>query len=868
MLRKLMIIGAVAVGLLSLTSGLAQSAVTPFVNYFQTIEGGDAFRLDVYFNMVDSGGSVVTTAEVESVSLTLDDGSVYEPVPAVRPDSPFYITLVLDASGSMTAANGTMRQAAIQAINTAPDRAQFSVISFSDEIQTVQTFTTDKALAAQQADTIRSKPNGGTCLYDATFQAIQGLASQPRGQRAVIVFTDGQDRLIASDPTPCSTQTLDGVINLANNPDLRVPVHVVGLEANPGDINTSELTRMASGTGGFFRAGNQGNLTALFDEIMIALSNQWLAQIEMYPPTGDRIGVMTPTLSDGTIAGSTEIRFRVTGTYAPPLQLISENLRRDESGNITFNLSGIGLERVATLRFRLIDAETNLEVGTPFDFTGVPPSVTLPGSTMVSGKNYVVLASGTDPSGRALPLESFGLGFKYEAEAEIVEDVRVAIASLERNDSANTLIANLVLGGASRIARIEATVEDRTGVRVPNLISQNTGAPTAIQIDTSSLQPDTDYRIAVMPYGVNGQPLMPEPMRYDFRTPPQVLPAITISGITPDREADQFIIDLQATNADQIQRIEVALFDGNQFRVGEPREITGVPSQFPIPIGDLATDQYRLEISIVDPPQPNVIIEPYEFDYTAPRPSFGQRIVNFLSNPIVLAFIFALIALVAGFIVRQTMISRQPKAANDPSNPASQVTTYYERNPEITLPTKHSVPNRQRFNDMTAERLPVAPPQAKSTSSTAHPPSNTPARPPSNTPASPPHGVDIRNEPTGGVTQILRPTQQARIRVIQSKTYEGQDKVETIDASLYRVGRNDTNQLAFGGDKSVSGSHLTLQYDTESERYVLFDMGSSYGTKVNGETLRPNQPHFIGLGETVKLDLGHTVILEIEVIEG
>ena len=81
------------------------------INYPEVTDTGDALQLGLYFTITDNAGHVVTNANVQAAKIQLDDGQRDDNAQVEQPTTPFYITLVLDASGSMGGAAEAMRQA-------------------------------------------------------------------------------------------------------------------------------------------------------------------------------------------------------------------------------------------------------------------------------------------------------------------------------------------------------------------------------------------------------------------------------------------------------------------------------------------------------------------------------------------------------------------------------------------------------------------------------------------------------------------------------------------------------------------------------------------------------------------------------------
>jgi pSer/pThr/pTyr-binding forkhead associated (FHA) protein len=86
-------------------------------------------------------------------------------------------------------------------------------------------------------------------------------------------------------------------------------------------------------------------------------------------------------------------------------------------------------------------------------------------------------------------------------------------------------------------------------------------------------------------------------------------------------------------------------------------------------------------------------------------------------------------------------------------------------------------------------------------------------------------------------------------------TTEGKEYVLKATATVF--GRKPASDVVLTGDAFVSGTHAKVVY--ESGAYKLIDLGSTNGTKVNGQRLTPNVPVALADGDAVQL--GQTNLL-------
>jgi VWFA-related protein len=179
--------------------------------------------------------------------------------------------LVLDHSGSMAApADDKDKVSKIEALHRAAARfvdimrpgAQTTLLPFSTRVERPEPFSADKPALKQRIN--RLEADGGTLLYDATYDALMTLqAARAEGKRAVVVLTDGVDE------APGSRHRVDDIIAEAKR--TYVPLYMLGV-GRPGELNEAVMKRLAGETGGkYFHASNQEELFKVFEDLSIDL---------------------------------------------------------------------------------------------------------------------------------------------------------------------------------------------------------------------------------------------------------------------------------------------------------------------------------------------------------------------------------------------------------------------------------------------------------------------------------------------------------------------------------------------------------------------------------------------------------------------
>ena len=155
-LRRLWIASWVLIALLTYVSARAQDVLPIAVFDTATADHGDTLGLDVFFVIRDASGRPVPDAQVQSAALRiLDDAAAQASFQSAgEADSPIFISLLLDTSGSMQGALPAVLAAARQAIDQAPTNAHISISRFSDQAQMVQGFSDDHSQVRAALDRI------------------------------------------------------------------------------------------------------------------------------------------------------------------------------------------------------------------------------------------------------------------------------------------------------------------------------------------------------------------------------------------------------------------------------------------------------------------------------------------------------------------------------------------------------------------------------------------------------------------------------------------------------------------------------------------------------------------------------------------
>ena len=208
---------------------------------------------------------------------------------------PIAIAAVMDYSGSLTdqtVAFADMKNGFSSLFSSLRATDLGEVLKFDNEIEVVQSFTSDKAalLAAIAAPFDKGR---ATKLYDAVFQAVEDTAVNANYRRAVIVATDGREE----GPTPgvpFSTHSLTEVIN--NAVSKKVPVFTIGIGSL---IDRGVLQQMATATGGlYYEANTSQNLANIYQQLSSVLYEK------QYTLTFNQLPIGVGVVSSLTVAAN------------------------------------------------------------------------------------------------------------------------------------------------------------------------------------------------------------------------------------------------------------------------------------------------------------------------------------------------------------------------------------------------------------------------------------------------------------------------------------------------------------------------------------------------------------------------------------
>lgn len=450
----------------------AQGGAQIVVIHTATAPQRDGLGVQVYFALRDADGAPLLqdAARLEQAGLMELLGAGDQPVEAVvgAPRTPIKVLMLMDASGSMRPIIGEVRAAAQKAVGAAPETAllgvaQFAQLGPADPLGMIQPFTDNRRLASQAIEAIDPQPRAPTCLYNASFQAIETLRAAedaPQERQAIIIFTDGKDD--NGSNAPCSSRSVENVITGAR--ERGIPLYTIGLceDAACGNLEGDVLRAMAADTGGVSALGQRDDLEDLFQLIMDGLGSQWVAEALLYPRDGLNRGALSVRLgADGPLLSQT-FDFISDADYNAPatFQLTPEYDEAQDRYNLGVQVSNPTTLEEVTLEVWGNEGLVSTQSYAPGDLAA---PVVVPTERMLADTNYCFRVKATGRGGVALE------GPKGEPTlAEVCVDYRprlsFTITSADPDWENNRLrIAVSVRGAGSQTPLFEGRITDKGG---------------------------------------------------------------------------------------------------------------------------------------------------------------------------------------------------------------------------------------------------------------------------------------------------------------------------------------------------------------------------------------------------------------------
>lgn len=205
------------------------------------------------------------TENGESVPLTVKT--------IVTSREPIAVVLAIDTSGSMKGKPLlNAKQAANNFVKFTKDTDEIAIVSFSSKPTVAAGFAADKNQVALAIAGLEA--SGETALYDALVTAVNLAKNNERGQKNIVLLSDGGDTQ--------SINKLDTAVNSLGSSG--IPAYVVALSSPEADPKTLQLLAQES-NGKFIEVSDSAKLSQLFGQIAQEIQTRFLVTFESAEPS-------------------------------------------------------------------------------------------------------------------------------------------------------------------------------------------------------------------------------------------------------------------------------------------------------------------------------------------------------------------------------------------------------------------------------------------------------------------------------------------------------------------------------------------------------------------------------------------------------
>ncbi len=148
-------------------------------------------QIVLYASVYDKDSILVENLEKEDFTI-FEDRIQQEVTYFGRDDVPSTLGVVIDSSGSMRDKFDLVNEATRLFLSKNNPENELFFVAFKDEVRLEQDFTQDVEDIYDALDNVII--SGGTALYDAIYLAVDKVLKGNEPKKAVIVFTDGEDK--------------------------------------------------------------------------------------------------------------------------------------------------------------------------------------------------------------------------------------------------------------------------------------------------------------------------------------------------------------------------------------------------------------------------------------------------------------------------------------------------------------------------------------------------------------------------------------------------------------------------------------------------------------------------------------------------
>lgn len=484
-----------------------------------------ALQVQVTFSAYDAQGSVIK-GDMKNGALDLEAISYTGLIGRVQGDAS--IVLLIDTSLTMASATAApdfqrLLQRTNAALGSAPENANFAVLTFNDRVQNVQDFTRDRDGLAKQISALKAKPNSASCLNDGLYESILKLRGAP-GRRAVVALTASADN--------CASRNLESVVAFARDND--VQIYSVGLQGYT--MLPQDLEFIANETGGRSMTRTAGDANFALEYLLGILRNQWTATWYTFPTQGEHPATMSVTLPD-----STSVPYPLTITsdqnYEAPPEVVIVGKAQSTLTEVRFNLEVANSKGIDSVVVTVVSKETG-RVVVETTLPELTDSVAVPADGLTKGSEYSLTIVALDANGELLA-QATSEAFRYEPTPPTLTITTADVPTVVQSDFVITVTAENLTSAVRYEVWLEA--EQQGGV-VPGT-KQSFVVGETLTIPGADV-PSGNYVVRVQALDnqeaivANAEPLkivyrqpgLIERMVYGMRQSPLAIAAVTVVG--------------------------------------------------------------------------------------------------------------------------------------------------------------------------------------------------------------------------------------------------------------------------------------------------------------------------------------------------
>ncbi len=145
----------------------------------------------VNIRVLDDKNRAIPNLNIKDFTI-LEAGKEREVLEVGTSAAPFNLVLLLDVSGSVEDYEDFIRKTAREFVNTMNPNDKISIVTFRDDVKTLNRFTTDRKILVESLASLQA--GGSTSLYDSIAYVLSDTLRPLRGERtAIVILSDGDD---------------------------------------------------------------------------------------------------------------------------------------------------------------------------------------------------------------------------------------------------------------------------------------------------------------------------------------------------------------------------------------------------------------------------------------------------------------------------------------------------------------------------------------------------------------------------------------------------------------------------------------------------------------------------------------------------